>query len=143
MSISKHLVLSLSVTLTAGIAAANPETSQLAPWPAIDGNYLQLHQDAHGTWFITAAVVKGGKVATSLAKVERPSNPASLLQQHMPLASIHVRGIECESLEYKHLVVDRNERRENYWMAIPRGITTPKPTCQIKNTPERWQFVVS
>lgn len=139
----KSLVPALVLSLAAGAATATPgpDLSQLAPWPNTDGNYLQLLQDQAEDWYIAAAVVRGSKVSTSLAKVDRPADPASLLQQHLPLASIHVRGIDCESLEYKHLVVAQQPELESYWMAFPRGITTPKPSCQIMNTPEKWQFV--
>lgn len=142
MTYLKSLVLTLNLSFATGAAMATPgpDLSQLAPWPKIDGNYLQLLQDHAGDWFMAAAVVRGSKVSTSIAKVDRPSDPASLLQQHIPLASIHVRGIDCESLEYKHLVVYQ-PGLESYWMAIPRGITTPKKSCQIRNTPEKWQFI--
>lgn len=98
-----------------------PSYDQLAPWPEQDGNYLQLHQSPSGEWFLTGAVVKSGKAATALFKVEIPADPSSLLTQHVPLASIHVRGVDCESLVFQHLIVDRHFSVESYWMAIPRG----------------------
>lgn len=130
-----------SILLCAILASCSPSYDQLAPWPEQDGNYLQLHQSPSGEWFLTGAVVKSGKAATALFKVEIPADPSSLLTQHVPLASIHVRGVDCESLVFKHLIVDRHSSIESYWMAIPRGRTVVKPSCQIKNPPEKWRFV--
>lgn len=123
------------------LSGCSPSYDELAPWPWQDGNYLQLQKTPSGAWLLTGAVVRSGKAATALYTVETPSDPASLLTQNVPLASIHVRGVDCESLTFKHLVIDRHTHIDSYWMAVPRGRTTVKPSCQIKNPPEKWQFV--
>jgi hypothetical protein len=129
------------ILLCAALASCSPSYDQLAPWPEQDGNYLQLHQSPSGEWLLTGAVVKSGKTATALFKVEIPADPSSLLTQRVPFASIHVRGVDCESLVFKHLIVDQYSNIESYWMAIPRGTTAVNPSCQIKNPPEKWRFV--
>ncbi|MGG2621964.1 hypothetical protein [Pseudomonas aeruginosa] len=138
MKLLKPAVIFLCATL----ASCSPSYDELAPWPGQDGNYLQLHQSPSGEWLLTGAIVRSGKTtATALFKVEIPADPSSLLTQHVPLASIHVRGVDCESLVFKHLVVERGPNIDSYWMAIPRGRTVVKPSCQIKNPPEKWLFV--
>lgn len=143
MKLLKSALTALYVSVV-GCSPADDQPSQLAlqaPWPERDGNYLRLHQSTNGQWFLSGAVVRSGKTATALYKVERPADPSSLLSQHIPLASIHVRGVDCESLAFKHLFLDQHTYVEAYWMAVPRGITRAKPSCQIKNPPEKWQFV--
>ncbi|MFJ2689421.1 hypothetical protein [Pseudomonas sp. NPDC087336] len=139
----KHLLFTFSLMLaaSAGSASPVPDVGRLAPWPTVDGNYLQLLQNAASDWFLVSAVVKEGKINTAIGRVDVPADPSSLPMQLVPLASIFVRGTDCESLEYKHLVAGTGPYMESYWMATPRGIDSPKPACQIKNPPEKWQFV--
>jgi len=139
----KHLLFTLSLMLATSVSSASPapDVGRLAPWPTMDGNYLQLLQNAASDWFLVSAVVKGDRIYTAIGRVEVPADPSLLPMLLVPLASIHVRGTECESLEYKHLVTGTGPYMESYWMAIPRGIDIPKPACQIKNPPEKWQFV--
>lgn len=142
MTYLKNLLFTLSLMLATSVSSASPvpDVGRLAPWPTVDGNYLQLFQNADSDWFLVSAVVKGGRIYTTIGRVEVPADPSSLPMQLVPLASILVRGTDCESLEYKHLVIDTGTSMESYWMAIPRGIDMPKPACQIKNPPEKWQF---
>ncbi|MNF34698.1 hypothetical protein D3C85_1096590 [compost metagenome] len=143
MTYLKNLLFTLSLMLATSVSSAStvPDVGRLAPWPTVDGNYLQLFQNAASDWFLVSAVVKGDRIYMATGRVEVPTDPSSLLMQLVPLASIHVRGTDCESLEYKHLVTGTGPYMESYWMAIPRGIDMPKPACQIKNSPEKWQFV--
>lgn len=88
----------------------------------MDGNYLQLLQNVASDWFLVSAVVKGDRIYTVFGRVEAPVAPSMLLMQLVPLASIRVRGADCESLEYKHLDTGSGSNLEWYWMAIPRDI---------------------
>lgn len=138
MTLLKPAALLVCTTL----ASCSPSGEELAPWPSHEGNYLQLHQSPAGEWLLTGAVVRSDKpTATATYTVENPADPASLITQNVPLASIHVRSEDCDSLVFQHLVVDRGSRFDSYWMAVPRGRTVVQPSCQIRNPPEQWQFV--
>lgn len=46
---------------------------------------------------------EGWPFLSTIGCVEVPADPSSLLIHHVPLASIHLRSTDCESLEYKYL----------------------------------------
>ncbi|WP_134163438.1 hypothetical protein [Pseudomonas citronellolis] len=143
----KVAILSLSMLLAAGnifpASAAISDLSKLHPWPKSDGNYLQLLQGEAGQWYLVSAVVRRGHIAIATGKVVTPKDPSAMVVQHVPFASIFVDGIECESLQYKHLPLNEGGEYRQYWMAVPRGFDQAKPSCQIKNPPDKWEFVTS
>lgn len=134
------LGLLLLAASSAAFAASPPDLSKLAPWPERDGNYLQALKGDDGEWYLASGVVKSGKFAQALGLVEQPSDPSAYLMRLIPGARMYVRGLECESLSYT-LITDPASTKNSYWLAAPRGTTTIKRSCQIKNTPEKWVFL--
>jgi hypothetical protein len=137
----KKLWILVLASLTSNVACASSiDLPGLLPWPHEDGNYLQQTQREEGKWYLAAAMVEHGKIKTMVGLIEQPVNPSAFSHLHIPGATMHVRGIECDSMRYM-FVPSSSDLQGGYWMGTSKETKPIEKNCQIKNPPEKWHFI--